>query len=251
MQTQVVLTVAESKRLIARGLAVYEPLLRAKEDGILAIAKGTTNAYIVEEVLGVEIEKTGYVTGNTKPSTVDRAVAAQIGNRLPDVVIRKGEVLEGASITDVIGEMKQGDVILKGANAINYQEGVAALLIGHPTGGTIGAYIGTAVSKRINVITPCGLEKEVPVDLLAAADLVGDPAEQHRSSPALWAFPASLFTEIEAFDELAGVDAVPIAAGGIAGAEGSCRFLLYGDEEAVDRVLAVVEELAGEPPFVS
>jgi len=251
MQTQVVLTVSEGKRLIAKGITVHPQVVKARDEGILAIAKGSTNAYVVEEILGKEIDRTGYVTGSTRPSAGDKELASKIGNRLPDVIIRKGEVFEGVSLPDIVPEMKKGDVILKGANAINYHEGIAALLIGHPTGGTMGAYIGAATSRRINVITPVGLEKEVPVDLMAVASLISDPDDTHKASPALWAFPANLFTEVEAFNALAGVEAVPVAAGGIAGAEGSIRLLLLGAEKDIDDALSLVEEIAGEPPFVS
>jgi len=251
MYTQVVLTVSEGKRLIAKGIADFEPVQRAREEGILAIAKGTTNAYVVEEILGEEIDKPGYVTGHTVPSSPAKELVSKIGNRLPDVIIRNGEVLKGVSLPDIVKEMKQGDVILKGANAINYEDGVAGVLIGHATGGTVGAFMGTVVAKRIRLITPVGLEKEVPVDLLTAAEAACDVEDVHRSSPALWAFRAELFTEIEAFGQLTNVHAMPIAAGGVAGAEGSIRFLLYGEEEDIDEALSVVEEVSGEPPFVS
>ncbi len=55
---QVVLTVQEGKRLIAKGLLAWEPFRRARESGIVAIAKGTTNAYVVDELLGGADEKT-------------------------------------------------------------------------------------------------------------------------------------------------------------------------------------------------
>ncbi|HHN46413.1 MAG TPA: hypothetical protein ENN09_03125 [Planctomycetes bacterium] len=185
------------------------------------------------------------------PSGVKKELAAKVGNRIPDVVIRRGELLDGVSLPDVVKDMGRNDVILKGANAINYAERLAALLIGHPTGGTVGAFMGAAISRRIRVITPVGLEKEVPADLLEAASIAADPDEAPKASPGLWVFPTELFTEVEAFALLTDVAAIPVAAGGIAGAEGSVRFLLTGDEEDIEEALALVEEIAGEPPFVS
>ena len=55
MMMSAVLTVSESKRLIAKGVAASEVLQTALENGTVAVAKGTTNSYIVEELLGEEI----------------------------------------------------------------------------------------------------------------------------------------------------------------------------------------------------
>ena len=52
MFTEVVLTVAESKRLIAKGVAGHPDVLTALSRGIVVVCKGTTNAYVVEELLG-------------------------------------------------------------------------------------------------------------------------------------------------------------------------------------------------------
>jgi hypothetical protein len=141
-------------------------------------------------------------------------------------------------------------VFLKGANAINYRERLAAILIGHPTGGTIGAAIGIITARRVNLIIPVGLEKEVPYDLVDAAAVVG-PAEEERPKdfPSLWPVYADLFTEVEAFRELFEVEAYPLAAGGLAGAEGAFRFCLSGDKRAVGDALKLVEEIQGEPAF--
>ena len=53
MRTSFVLTVAQSKRLIAKGVAQLPEVKHALAEGILAIGRGTTNAYVVE----------GYVAG--------------------------------------------------------------------------------------------------------------------------------------------------------------------------------------------
>ena len=146
--------------------------------------------------------------------------------------------------------MGEGDVFLKGANAINYALEQAALLIGHPTGGTIGAASGPVIARRIKLIVPAGLEKDVPVDLTEAADLVGETDEKLKGEPTLWLMQGELFTEVEALEVLAGVDSLPIAAGGIGGAEGSVRLLLLGSEEDVRKAVELVGSIQGEPPFV-
>ena len=49
-----------------------------------------------------------------------------------DVVIVKGAWEKGKTIFDVADDLKEGDVILKGANAIDSTFKKAAILIGHP-----------------------------------------------------------------------------------------------------------------------
>jgi len=249
MQTQVVLTVSEGKRLIAKGIAEYQPVIEALNKGWVAVAKGSTNAYVVEELGGKAIEKRKYVTGYTVPKAARGK--AGLSAELPDLVLKKGEPVQGLSAAEALKEMGPGDVFLKGANAINYRERLAAILIGHPTGGTIGAAIGIITARRVNLIIPVGLEKEVPYDLVDAAAVVG-PAEEERPKdfPSLWPVYADLFTEVEAFRELFEVEAYPLAAGGLAGAEGAFRFCLQGDKRAITDALKLVEEIQGEPAFV-
>lgn len=47
MKRQFVLTVSESKRLIAKGVAALPEVKRAMEEGMVVVATGTTNAYVL------------------------------------------------------------------------------------------------------------------------------------------------------------------------------------------------------------
>ena len=116
MLTMITLTVAESKRLIAKGVRAIDYVDRALEEGIVAVSKGTTNAYIAEELLGRKIDKTRYVLGRTFPHD---SRPFQVDGSLPDVVVREGDVIEDLAATDAAKEMGPGDVFIKGANAIN------------------------------------------------------------------------------------------------------------------------------------
>ncbi|MFH0962718.1 MAG: hypothetical protein V2A58_01755 [Planctomycetota bacterium] len=247
MIAQVVLTVAESKRLIARGIAADARVKAALKQGIVAVAKGTTNAYVVEELLGKEIDKSRYVTGCVIPA---KRKGAGLDASLPDVVLRDGKPLEGATVKAIVREMRQGDVFIKGANALNYERRQAATLIGDATGGTLGATLGTIIGKKVTLLTPVGLEKNVPGDLAALARLI---AEERRTKPpvfALWLTPGEIFTEIEALKVLADVEALPCAAGGVADAEGSIRLLLRADHPKMNKALRVLRTIQGEPPFL-
>ena len=49
------LTVSESKRLIAKGVAAADYVRRAMKEGTLAVGSGSTNGYVVEEIAGAAI----------------------------------------------------------------------------------------------------------------------------------------------------------------------------------------------------
>ena len=59
MLAEVVLTPSEGKRLIAKAIAHMPIVQLAKENGTIIIAISTTNAYVVEELLGNEIKDKG------------------------------------------------------------------------------------------------------------------------------------------------------------------------------------------------
>ena len=247
MKMTVTLTVAEGKRLIAKGVAAHPAVKKALKEGIVAIAKGTTNAYVAEEILGEKIPRRDYVLGRTVPKKT-KPDPPLTGN-CPDVVLENGKRLEGAAVTEIIGRMKAGDVLIKGANAINYERGQAAVLVGHPTGGTLGATMGTAISKKLEIIVPVGLEKHIPGNLNTIAAHIASQDELKGSVPSLWVIPGGIFTELEALETLAQVEAIPVGAGGVAGAEGAIWLLVHGKGQALEKVERIVAEVQGEPLF--
>jgi hypothetical protein len=153
---------------------------------------------------------------------------------------------KGKTISDVINDLKEGDVILKGANALDLQRKQAAILIGHPKAGTIAVALPAVLGRRVKLIIPVGLEKRVDGDLHALAEKVNMPgAKGYRLFPV----PGQVFTELDAVSLLTGATAELVAAGGVCGAEGSCLLAISGtkeQEEAADKLIAVV---ASEPAF--
>jgi hypothetical protein len=238
------LTVSESKRLIAKGVVRTAAVRNALENGLLVVCPGTTNGYVAEELLGKALDKRGYVTGRTLPSGYEGPTCKK---QIADIVLRNGKPVD-LDTADALREMGPGDVFLKGANAINYDEDQVGLLIGHPTGGTLGAAIGTIVAKRILMIHPVGLEKSVPGDLRDAAAAM---KESGGRGPTLWVSPGLVFTELEALAVLADVEAAPIGAGGIGGAEGSVWLSIHGEEKQLELAEKVLDSVRGEPPFLS
>jgi len=243
MSIVISLTVAESKRLIARGVAQADFVRRAMEEGTLAIGSGSTNGYVVEEITGEKFDKKAFVTGRTLPSDYS---GPGMSYSHPDLVIRKGERLS-IKAAEALAEMGPGDVYAKGVNALNYERKQAGVLIGHPTGGGVGAALGTVMARRICYLHPVGLEKSVSADLDAvAAGLNADAAGQ---GPTLWVVPGCIFTEIEALRVLAGVETVPVGAGGIGGAEGAVWLAISGSVGQLDKAQEIIESVRGEQPF--
>jgi hypothetical protein len=132
MKRQVVLTVAESKRLIAKGVAALPDVNRAMTEGMVVVSTGTTNAYVLEELWCKRIDKRRYRSGITTPDTPERKDEPQ-KDPIPDVVFKNGEVAEDLDRYNAVGHMGTTDVFIKGANTLDYLNNVAGVLIGSPT----------------------------------------------------------------------------------------------------------------------
>jgi hypothetical protein len=247
MQASFVLTVAESKRLIAKGTAQH-PLLRAAlKKGLVAVVKGTTNAYLAEELLGRPMDKWLYARGRTLPAKARPqrgAPAAELG----DLILRDGASVE-MGLEEAARAMGPGDCYVKGANALDYRRRLAAVLVGARDMGTIGLYRRCAWTARAHLVIPVGLEKQVSGDLEEASAWAAAEPEAEGDGVMLYPVRGTIVTEIEALAVLAGVEAIQIAAGGVLGAEGSVRLLVRGRDDPVRRALEVVESIQGEKPY--
>lgn len=246
MKRQVVLTVAESKRLIAKGVAALPNVKKVMNEGMVVVATGTTNAYILEELWGKSIDKRRYRSGITTPREPERHKEPQ-EESIPDVVFRKGEVAEDLNRYNAVDHMGKGDIYIKGANALDYMGQTAGVLIGSPVGGTLGAVLGQIIGKKIHLIIPIGLEKLIYEDINELHRLA---AQEDYEGPSMWPITGTIITEIEALDIMTGVEAILYAAGGIAGAEGAVRLMLMGTKEQVEAALGLIESIKGEPRYL-
>jgi hypothetical protein len=247
MKAQVTLTVSESKRLIARGVAALDVVRQKMRRGIVMVSTGTTNAYVLEELLGERFDKRTYVTGRFTPA--GKVLDWPKTNR-PDAVFRDGRLAPELNRFSAVKVMQPGDLFIKGANALNYERGLAGIWVGGEGGGTIGGTLGYIIARRLRLLLPVGLEKCVPYPIEAAAAAVGAEEEALGSVVSLFPVWGQVFTEIEAFRALADVEAIPCGAGGIAGAEGAVSLLLRGDGDAMRAAMGIVEQVRGEPAFV-
>ncbi len=233
---QVALTPAGGKRLIAQAVARHAAVRAAMESGTIVIIAGTTNGYVAEEILAAcgnteGFSRRRFFRGITLPPYQETTAAGRLPDESAfpgDVVIEKGKWLTGKTVFDVVDGLKEGDVILKGANAVDLALRQAGILIGHPKGGTIGAALQAVVGRRVRLILPVGLEKRVPGNLNEIAARLNEPgAHGYRMLPV----PGEVITEIEALAILTGVQAHLVAAGGVCGAEGSVWLAVSGTPE--------------------
>ena len=227
---------AAGKRLIARGLAASAPIKEALASHTLVIIAGTTNGCVARELLGPDFSSEDFFRGSLGPAT-------ERGPFPGDVVLRKGAWEQGKEIFDVIESLGPGDVILKGANALDYPSRQAAVLIADPRGGTILCALEAVIGRRTELIVPVGLEKRVYGDLSASARQVNAPGE---TGWRLFPLPGRVYTEIEALHTLAGVTAHLIAAGGINGFEGAVLLRAEGSPEELARARKHVDDCGGQ-----
>jgi hypothetical protein len=247
VKAEIVLTVSESKRLIAKGLAQTDYIREKLQKGMIVVGHGSTNAYVFEELTGQKIDKRTFLSGRTLPAK-DRP-NWQV-ERIPDLVLVDGEPAPHLDRFTALDEMQAGDVYIKGANALNYGTQLAGISIGHPQGGTIGGALGPILGKKLRLVIPVGLEKEVAFDIAEASALLAEPDDRMGAVYSLWPVNGIIFTEIEALSVLCDVQTVPVGAGGIAGAEGAMRLLLLGEAGNIQTALELVDSIQGEPPIV-
>ena len=262
----ITLTPSESKRLIAKGVKNLEEVQRALKHGTIIITLGTTNAYVVEEILN---DVPG--SGNNKPlqgfrgqrgeaPLIDkRRYAAGVitdsgtcvvpkEEREKEVVLKNGKMSEDG-MENAIENLSADDVFIKGANALD-ATGTVGVFMANTSGGTIGSALGTIMARGVKLIIPIGIEKTIPYSITEAAKRVG--IEKFYKSigwpVGLMPVHGKVITEIEALKILGAEDAFPIGAGGVDGGEGSVVICVEGSVEKLDELMALVTRIKGEAP---
>ncbi len=250
MLAEVVLTPSESKRLIGRAVASMKVVKEALKSGLVIIIKGTTNSYVAEEILKKPLEKGRYARGIVAPGMLSYVSEEE---SISDVIIEKGKTRKDLTLEEAIKMLQTGDVLIKGANALDSTgiTGVFVARIPVTDGGTIGRSLGTVVGRGVNFIIPVSLEKLIPTSIREIVTQLNDKEVNMGMGLTVNIMPTlgKVVSEIEAFEILAGVEAVNIGAGGVGGAEGARVFILKGDEEAVKKAFNLVQSIKGEPPF--
>lgn len=260
MRAQVTLTPSESKKLLSKAIAAMKPIQEAKEKGLIVIHPSSTTIFLVEELIGKRPEGP-WVFGVTFPKGM--CISWELQQRsylsLPDPgrghdvgkfpfswVLEKGTFKTMLPLDSLLDRMGEEDVYVKGANAVD-AEGKAGVLYASLAAGTIGRVLSASKRKGFTILLPIGLEKLIPTPIDKAAR-----AASREKTDAAMGIPVGLIpvlgevvTEVEAIGILTGAEAVPVAAGGLGGAEGSVTLVIQGTEERVNRALQVVKSVKG------
>ena len=246
MQALFTLTPAESKRLLGKAVAAMPEVQHAKNNGYLLVARGSTNAFVLEELLQKKVEKERYVAGQVIKGVL---CALDPDLRIKPITFHKGQVLE-VEPASVIDKLKPGDVLLKGANAVDLH-GKVGVLMASPVGGTIGQFYMALKAQGITIIYPVGLEKLITS--VEEASKYGGRLTISRTIGVRVGLACvtdgKVVTEREAIDILFGLKAVHFASGGYGGSEGAVTLIVNGEDDNVNRCLNFIEKIKGEPPL--
>jgi hypothetical protein len=259
VQSGAILTVAESKRLIAKAVAQMPIVKNALANGMVIIIKGTTNAYVAEEITGQKVDHAAYVTGRIEPEKATKTLGKiQAVNH---IVLEKGKVVN-IPLPEAAKKLKAGDVVIKGANALDYKNKMAGINILDPAGGTTGITMPIIVGRKVHLVIPVGLEKLVAGDLVDLTLKMREPMESLPAPsgpsssmypghvvPSMWLVTGEIVTELEAIKMLTGADVFQSSAGGVSGAEGGVWLVFRGTKEQVSKALDLVRSIQGEPPY--
>ncbi len=257
MLAQVVLTPPESKKLIAKAVANLALVRQAATDGMVVIHPSSSTYFIFEELTGAKPRTNYWVCGVVTPRGMCVEMAMTVGNHSPRTVkfdpgelrglwaIKKGKVLLEKTLGELMEDITAGDVFIKGANALDPQ-GNVGILTGESA--SLGKVLATQRKKKFSLIYPVGLEKLIPSPVRQAAL----EAKQAKYTYGM-GLPAGLFpcpvgktiTEIDAVKMLSGATAVPIASGGLGGAEGATVLVIKGTNAQVTDALKFIEQAKG------
>ncbi|MDP2931593.1 MAG: hypothetical protein Q8O05_03715, partial [Chloroflexota bacterium] len=199
----VVLTPAESRRLLAKATVALPEVQHAYKNGMIIIGRGITNAFVSEELFGIEVnpkaaQTVGIICNGITDSNAEPPPCTWH-------VIRKGQVVENADSNVEILSFGPDDVFIKGANAIDH-EGNAGICSSSTRGGTIGMAWPVLTPRGCHLIIPVSLEKMVP-SVMEAARHSGIYHFKYSMGLPVKIVPvpeAKVVTELQAFALLAG-----------------------------------------------
>jgi hypothetical protein len=234
---------SESKKLIGIGVTQIDWLQEHMKEGKVFVARGTTNAYVLEQMMAIADFDLGcYVAGQVVPKG-NRLNACPGKKRLPEVLFIEGRASE-LPLQEALEVMEKGDIIIKGANALD-ADGIAGVYLGHPKGGTCGVFWGTLKAKGLRLLIPIGLEKLIAHSVLYSSNEMGIEEIDYSDGMKIGLFPlfGEVFTEIEALETLFDLEVLHVGSGGVGGAEGAVTLLLIGTDKAVKQAFDFCSKL--------
>ncbi len=241
MRAQLSLTVSESKKIIAKGIAALPAVRKAFRSGRIFLKGGTTVSAVCEELTG----KPMLIAGRISPQGTK--MAQDYSARYHCALIEKGNLL---AVDDILEEtlenLQRDDVLIVGANIID-AFGNAAMMYGVALGGKPGRIISGLMSETKNVIVAVSLEKLVPGSLTEIIANTGRINVDLSMGMAVGLTPVigKIITEKDAIPLLGGVTCMVIGKGGISGAEGGTTMIIEGTEKEVKKVFQFIMSIKG------
>lgn len=264
MNAEVVLIPDESKKLIIKALLALENVKTALRKGFLVVHPSSTTSFLYEALTG-RFPGAGeqWVAGMILPRglcasrhvienmAADRQRKTDPRNLMSAWVFKKGELQEKMRLGDILDQLSNDDIYVKGPNAID-PNGNIGVLHANPAGGggTIGFVLSRARKTKFQMFFPVGIEKMIPVSVEKAAKKAGfKRVEKAMGMPCgVIPIPASLGQKIDEMDAvkiISGAEATPIAAGGLGGASGAIVLSVNGTSAQVNRAMDAIESVKG------
>ena len=263
MLAQIVLTPTESKKLIAKAIAGMDIVKYAAIEGMVVVHPSSSTYFLIEELTGHKPESNYWVCGLIAPRGTCFEMGVLSGDYLPNnasagprefrtwYVIRKGKLVTGEKVAEILDNVKNTDVFIKGINALD-THGNVGILIGDPIGGgPLGPIFSAWRKKSFHLVFPAGMEKLILTSIDKASKEAKQTQYDYAMGLAAGLLPcpkgdkATVITEVDAINILTGAVAVPVAAGGLGGSEGAITMVIKGDKQQVEMAIDFVEQCKG------
>ncbi|MBF0161453.1 MAG: hypothetical protein HQL88_04110 [Magnetococcales bacterium] len=238
----VVVRPEEGQRLIGRAVAALPQVQARTRSGRMVIVGGTTTRYVAWFLTGRDPGRESFAVGWIRDGALGETPPSGRG---PGPLLFEEGLHSRGWPAPLLERFGKGDIYIKGANAID-PHGNAAVLIGSPTGGTIGAALAILLARGGELILPVSLHKSIP-SVPAACGLLGQTTLERSMGVPVGYIPimagcATLITEIQALHLLCGVQATPVAAGGVDDCLGATVLHLQGTPQQVEQAWNLLAE---------
>lgn len=237
----VVLRAGEGQQLIGRAVAQLPEIQEKKQSGRMVIVGGTTTRYVAWQLTGKDPGKEAFTVGWIRDGKLGETSSSQRGE---GPLLFEGGILSRGWPGPLLERFETGDIYIKGANAIDDQ-GNASILLGSPTGGSIGVALAILRARGGRLIVPVSLQKRVP-SVSDACALMGQGCVDRVMGTPVGCMPLmkdtfTLVTEIQAFRLLFGVQATLVASGGVDDCVGAMVFHLVGSKQSIELCFQTLE----------
>lgn len=256
---QVVLTTAESRKLIAHAIRQMKPVRNALQRFRLIISTSLIAPDILE-ALGygpIATQERGlYVCGMVRAEGLCTTDPAR--SKRPTILERGAVIEDTEARMKVILSLGAGDVYIKSPNILD-QNGRVGVLAGAVDCGEVGGIIYGLKTQDFSIIAPTLLLKSAPIDLTSLSEVVdANTYRRHASSFVQYScgMPVNLvplperttvITEIDAIRMVFDLASKPIAMSGVGTGVDAIALSVEGAEEKVERFWKYICSIKGSP----